>query len=104
MSGEAVAIDLHGIAAGMRAGVGEKLQNLRTVTESVRSDGEPAVLEIRGQVDGAVRNAGGRARLDLSWAGNAGVHGRLRAEVQLSEWSEVLPGKSYRSSARQGTF
>src|SRR5258707_8517768 len=64
---EAVAVDLYGVAAGIYAGVGEDLQNLGTVAESVRGDGEPAVLEIRGQIDGAVRNTGRRACLDLRW-------------------------------------
>ena len=57
IAAKAVAIDLHGVAARIRAGVGEKLQNLRTVAEGIRDDGEPAVLEVRGQIDGAVRNA-----------------------------------------------
>ncbi len=65
---KAVAVDLHGVAAGVHAGVGEELQDLRTVAEGVRGDGEPAVLEIGGQVEGAVGNAWGRARLDLSGA------------------------------------
>src|SRR5258708_18262592 len=101
---EAVAVNLHRVAARIRAGVWEELQNLRTVAEGVRSDGEPAVLEIGGQVDGAVRDAWRRARLDLSRCGNGDAQRGLRAEFQLSRGSEVLTGKDDRSSASEGAL
>src|SRR5260370_36594830 len=87
--GEAVAVDLHRVAARIRAGVWEELENLRTVAESVRGDGKPAVLEIGGQVDGAARDAWRTARLALSRRGNCDAQRRLRAEFQLSRRRSV---------------
>src|SRR5713226_4034206 len=101
---EAVAIDLHRVATGIHACVGEKLQNLRTVAEGVRGDSEPAVLKIRGQIDSAVRNAWRRVRLDLRGSGNTDVHGGLSPEVQLRGRSEVLASKDDGSSASEGAL
>ena len=73
IAAEAVPVDLHQVAARIRAGVWEELQNLRTVAEGVRGDGKPAVLEIRAQIDGAVRDAWRRVRLDLGESRNGDV-------------------------------
>src|SRR5260370_14693706 len=104
VGGEGVGVDLEQGGGGIRAGVWEELENLRTVAESVRGDGKPAVLEIGGQVDGAARDAWRRARLDLSRCGNCDAQRRLRAEFQLSRRSEVLAGKDDRSSASEGAL
>src|SRR5205807_1246001 len=70
IAAKTVAVDLYRVAAGIRTGVWENSQDLRTVAEGVRGDGEPAVLKIGSEVDGAVREAWRRSRLDLSGTGN----------------------------------
>src|SRR5437016_4653076 len=70
ITAKTVAVNLHQVAARVRTSVRENSQNLRTVAKGVGGDGEPAVLEIGSEVDGTVRDAWRRARLDLSGTGN----------------------------------
>src|SRR5690349_8542354 len=48
---EAISVNLYRVTAYASSGVGENLQNLRTVAERVRRKRQPGVLKIRGQID-----------------------------------------------------
>src|ERR1700676_2012804 len=87
---EPVAVDLHGVAAGGKAGVGEDLQDLRAVAEGVGSESEPTIGKIGGEIYGAGRGVRRRAGLDLRRAGGGGICGELRAEFELGSGAEIL--------------